>query len=57
MPPPDWVCPYCKSKKCKAYDRTEQSLAGQTLFGARRQAKKDQIRELQACKKRMKEKG
>lgn len=52
--PPDWRCPYCEDKKCRAYDRTEQTLSlTPWVKGAHRQAKKDQIRELQACKKRM----
>ena len=57
--PPGWRCPYCKDKKCRAYDRTEQTLGDkdQTCamgWGWKRQARKTQIRELLACKRRMK---
>lgn len=53
-PTPGWRCPHCKDKKCRAYDRTEATLTMTPYCkGARRQKQKDQIRELQACKKRM----
>lgn len=59
----EWICPFCRDKSCKAYNRDETPLGplsvhqADTGFGWKRQQRKDEIRELQACKKRMNKKG
>lgn len=56
-PPPGWLCPECRDKKCRAHDRTERTLGDlgywTTCYGVTRATHKWQIKELIACKKRI----